>query len=217
MASISSSNRKELQLLVHLGSYPLTRGCSAFKVYHTIDCVFLNAGTQSQADFSKPASVDLKVFDREMTINFTSYVHIVHAVLPHLLESNGNTSLIFTGTPISLIPAFPLPAYSASKAALESFILSLREQLRDTNVRVMQISPGPVQTELHDQHSDSGSKFGMSLTEFVDEAWAGLVEGKADIYPGTVGGSSKEQFLELVQKRDEAVSRLSALVRHMFT
>ena len=89
--------------------------------------------------------------------------------------------------------------------------------MRNTNVRVQHISPGPVQTELHDAQvgKEAGRKFGMPLNEFVDETWAGLVEGQEDIYPGCVGGSTKEQFLELVRVRDEAAARMTGLLRQM--
>jgi short-subunit dehydrogenase len=166
----------------------------------------LNAGTQSRSDFSKPETVDLSAFHREMTINFTSFVSLVHAILPHLLPRSSPTNLIFTGTQISLVPTFPMPAYSASKAALDAFVVCLREQLRNSHVTVQHISPGPVRTEFHPE-------FGMHMEGFVEEAWAGLVSNTTDIFPGTVGGSTKEQFLELVKMRDEAVGRMSAVLR----
>ncbi|KAH7077181.1 hypothetical protein FB567DRAFT_608145 [Paraphoma chrysanthemicola] len=179
---------------------------SAFNAHPTIDCVFLNAGTQSQALFNHPESVDLATFNREVTINFTAQVALVHAVLPHLLNRTGRSGLIFTGTPVTIVPAFPAPAYCASKAALEAFLICLREQLRDTNVKVQHISPGPVQTEFHPQ-------FGMPLKDFSEETWTGLAAGDADIYPGCVGGSTKEQWLELVKVRDAAVARMTGLLR----
>jgi short-subunit dehydrogenase len=181
---------------------------SAFKTHPTIDSVFLNAGTQSYVDFAKPDTVDLAAFQRECTVNFNAQVALVHAVLPHLLKCSSATSLIFTGTQVSLIPTFPMPAYSASKAALESFIICLREQLRETNVRVQHVSPGPVQTEIH-------ANYGMLLEDFVNEAWVGLIKGSENIYPGCVGGTTKEQFLELVKIRDEATGRMSGLLREM--
>jgi short-subunit dehydrogenase len=166
----------------------------------------LNAGTQSRSDFSKPETVDLSAFHREMTINFTSFVSFVHAILPHLLPRSSPTNLIFTGSQISLVPAFTMPAYSASKAALDAFIVCLREQLRDSQVTVQHISPGPVRTEFHPE-------FGMHMEDFVSETWAGLVGKKTNIFPGTVGGSTKEQFLELVRVREEATGRMSGLLR----
>jgi short-subunit dehydrogenase len=177
----------------------------------------LNAGRQSHANFSKPETVDLVEYQREMTINYTSFVTLVHAILPHLLFSSTPGNLIFTGTQVSLVHAFPMPAYSASKAALDAFIMCLREQLRDTNVTVQHISPGPVRTELHDaaMGEAAGRAFGMPIDDFVSEAWAGLSEGKIDIFPGIVGGSTKDQFLEIVRVREEAFGRMSGLLRRM--
>ncbi|KAF1920028.1 hypothetical protein BDU57DRAFT_485883 [Ampelomyces quisqualis] len=181
----------------------------------TIDCVMLNAATQSRPNFRNPETVDLAAFYREITTNFTSQVSLVHAILPHLLSRSSPTNLIFTGSPISLVPAFNMPAYAASKAALDAFIMCLREQLRDTNVQIQHISPGPVRTELHDaaMGKTKSQAFGMPMEEFVKDAWAGLVDVKHEIFPGTVGGSTKEQFLEIVRVREEAVDRLSGLLR----
>lgn len=108
-----------------------------------------------------------------------------------------------------------MPGYSASKGALDAFVMCLREQLRDTNVTVQHISPGPVQTELHDAEmgKEAGSKFGMPMKEFVSEVSAGLDEGKLDIFPGTLGGSTKEQFLEIVRVREEAMGRMTGLMK----
>lgn len=53
----------------------------------------------------------------------------------------------------------------------------------------------------------------MPLNEFVNETCAGLEAKENDIFPGTVGGSTKEQFLEIVRLREEAFDRISGLVR----
>lgn len=186
----------------------ITHKPSAVKTHPTIDCVFLNAGTQHIFDFSNPESVDLSVFNRETTVNFSSFVALTHALLPHLLARKERSSLIYTGTQVSLVPVFALPAYSASKAALDAFVTCLREQLRETNVRVMDISPGPIQTEM------SGN-FGLPITEFVDQAYIGLAEGRADTFPGCIGGSTKEQFIEIVEKRGAAFARMTALMKSL--
>jgi short-subunit dehydrogenase len=200
-----------------IGAESQANNSRAFTSHPDIDCVFLNAGTQSQANFAQPDTVDLARFHRDVTVNFSAHVALVHAVLPYLLGRKEQTSLIFTGTPISLIPVFISPAYSSSKAALDGFLVCLREQLRSTNVKVAHISPGPVQTELHGTvvGNEAVAKFGMSINDFVEEAYKGLVDGKDDIFPGTVGGSTKEQFLELVKTRDEAVGRLNELMHKM--
>ena|ERR1700761_2417520 len=178
------------------------------KTFPSIDCVFLNAGTSQVYDFLRADSVDLEVFNREITVNFTSFVALIHALLPHFLGCNKRSGLIFTGSQISLVPAFNIPAYSASKAALDAFVMFLREQLRDSNVSVLHISPGPIQTEMNN--------FGMPLKDFVDEAYTGLAEGRVDVFTGVVGGSTKEQFMEIVDKRNGAFERLSKLLHSVY-
>lgn len=150
-----------------------------------------------------------------MTTNFTSFVALTHAFLPHLLSASKQTALIYTGTHISLVPASTMPAYSASKAALDSFIQCMREQLRDTNISVVHISPPLVQTELHDHEmgEEVGRKMGVPVTQFVDETWAEMVAGEKDIYVGSIGASTKEQFMEIADKRAEAIERLNKLLR----
>lgn len=182
-----------------------------------IDCIWLNAGVQGHDNFAQPESVDLARFNHEVTVNFSAHVAFVHALLPHLLKRKEQVGLIFTGTQVNVVPVYFMPAYSASKAALDAFIMCLREQLKDTNVKVVNIIAGPIQTELHDANmgEEEGSKFGMPVKDFVEETYDGFVQGKDDLYPGTVGGSSKEQFLELVGKRDEAFVRMSDIIRYI--
>jgi short-subunit dehydrogenase involved in D-alanine esterification of teichoic acids len=188
------------------------------KDHPTIDAVFLNAGIQGHYQFTDPSSVDLAKFDREVTTNFTSYVALTHAFLPHLLAHSSPSALIYTGTGVSLVPAFPMPAYSASKAALDAFIVCMREQLRVTKIDVYHISPGPVQTEIHNAEmgESRGKGFGMPLPQFVEEAWSGLSNGDEDIFVGLVGGSTKEQFMEITEKRNGAIGRMSEMIRKFF-
>lgn len=113
-----------------------------------IDCIFLNAGVQRRHDFSKPESVNLAEFHTETTINYTSFVALTQAFLPYLLKKQpAKTSIIFTGSNLAIVPASAMPGYSASKAALNAFTLCLRDQLRNTNVRIIELSPPPVQSK----------------------------------------------------------------------
>lgn len=82
------------------------------------------------------------------------------------------------------------PNYCASKAALHHFILVLREQLKGGpgNVKVIEIFPPAVQTELHDaKHQPDikhGGAIGMPLKDFTEETWSGLDAGKDQIAVG---------------------------------
>jgi short-subunit dehydrogenase len=150
-----------------------------------------------------------------MTTNFTSFVSLTHAFLPHLLSISSHTGLIYTGSQISLVPAFPFPAYSASKAALDAFVMCIRDQLASTNIRVTNISAPPVQTEIHDfeMGAEAGRKMGMPVEQFTEETYGELVNGIENIVIRNVGGSTKEQFLEIAERRQEAVERLTILIK----
>ncbi|KAL7658333.1 hypothetical protein ACMYSQ_004464 [Aspergillus niger] len=179
--------------------------------YPTIDSVFLNAGIMLPTDMTDPEKFDLPSFYKQMHINFTSYVALTHAFLPYLTKKGGDTSLIYTTSNLSIVPATWMPAYSASKAALNAFILCLRDQLRKSSVKIIEVSPPAVQSELHDYMGEEGRKVGMPLKEFTDEAFQGLLDGKDQIVVGSLGPA--EVFLDIVNKRRAATTQLAKMMR----
>lgn len=146
-----------------------------------IDAVLLNSGMQRGFDFSKPDSVNLDEFDLEWKTNYTSYVHLTTAFLPFLQKQQGKeVALIYTSSNLALVPMPHVPGYCATKAALHHFILTLREQLKSgyPHIRVIEIFPPAVQTELHEwMDSEQQKRMGMPLDDFVEQTWKELQEG----------------------------------------
>ena len=64
--------------------------------------------------------------------------------------------------------------YCATKAALHSFTLSLRHQLAGTSIKVVEIAPPAVQTDLGGKGLHD---FGVPLDEFADHAMKQIGEG----------------------------------------
>ncbi|KAI8935414.1 hypothetical protein NX059_007994 [Plenodomus lindquistii] len=155
-----------------------------------LDSIFLNSGVQRGFDFSKPETIDLDAVEMEFKTNYTSYVHLTTAFIPFLQQQANETSLIYTTSGLALLPLPRCPNYCASKAALHHLILAVREQLRNGpgNIKVIEIYPPAVQTELHDaKHQpdiENGSEIGMPLAEFIDETWSKLVKGDEQIPVG---------------------------------
>ncbi|QSZ32973.1 hypothetical protein DSL72_002557 [Monilinia vaccinii-corymbosi] len=201
------------------------------KSHPTLDCAFLNSGIQRPLDFTQPESIDLDLISTELTTNYLSHVHLSKALLPHLqrrARGGENAALIFTTSGLALVPIVRCGNYCASKAALHQLILVLREQLRHQGggagteeekarhgkgVKVIEIYPPAVQTELHDEKHQpdikDGRNFGMPLDEFTEEAWRGLERGDEDIPVGTVWTgfgyerveiSRKKLFKEMIEK-----------------
>ena len=190
-------------------SSPTDNYGSITKKHPTLDSVILNAGIQRRVEFADPESIDLSVINLELTTNYLSYVHFTVALLPHLKSQSqsGPTSLIYTSSALALIPVPRCANYCASKAALHQLLLALRVQLKASpsysNIKVIEILPPAVQTELHDQKHQpdiqDGRKIGMPLEEFTEQAWMGLLEGKEQI-PVGLAEVAYERFEE---KRQE--------------
>ena len=109
-----------------------------------------------------------------------------------------------------------MPAYSASKAALNSFTLCLREQLTyaSSNVKILEVSPPVVQTELHDYMGlEKGRALGMPLNQFCDEAYNGLASGKDQVVIGSIG--PPDTFIDIVDKRRGAFEFLAKMMRSL--
>lgn len=119
-----------------------------------------------------------------------------------------------TGSNLAIVPAWNMPAYSASKAALNCFTLCLREQLTNakSSVKVFEVSPPPVQTELHDyMGEEKGRALGMPLAEFCDKTYEGLAAGKDQIIIGSIG--PQEKFMDIVDKRRGIFEFLANMMR----
>jgi len=105
-----------------------------------------NAGIQKMIDFQKRGPA-LKSKESEITTNFEAPVHLCALFIPHLMKQK-EAAIINISSGLGFIPFAAVPVYSATKAAIHSFSLSLRHQLKDTPVKVFEVIPPIVDTEL---------------------------------------------------------------------
>lgn len=134
-----------------------------------LDLIFLNSGVQYGVDFTKPEDIKLDKIQEEFTLNYLSPVAYTKQFLPFLLsraKEGKPAGILYTTSGLALTPSPKVPNYCATKAAMHHLILTLREQLKSSNVQVLEVLPPAVQTELH---GDSGKDFGMPLNEFTNE------------------------------------------------
>lgn len=74
------------------------------------------------------------------------------------------------------------PIYSATKAAMHSFTVSLRHQLSETSIEVIEVAPPAVNTDLGGAGLHTA---GEPLNEFADGIFQGLKDGKVEIGYGS--------------------------------
>lgn len=92
----------------------------------------------------------------------------LHAALFPLIEKQSSPAIMTVSSGLAFVPSFFVPTYCATKAAIHSYTQSLRYQLKDCNVQVIELIPPYVQTELMgpEQARDPNA---MRLEEFILE------------------------------------------------
>jgi len=105
-----------------------------------------NAGVAFLSDFLHDDEVLAKA-QREVETNLLGTLRVTKAALP-LLLSKGAAAIVTISSAVALVPVPSTAIYSATKAALHSLSVSLRYQLRGTSVKVFEVMPPTVDTEV---------------------------------------------------------------------
>jgi len=114
--------------------------------FKDINVLVNNAGIQRMIDFKK-GTYDLVNGEDEIEINLKAYIYLSAYFIPLFLKQK-EAAIINISSGLAFIPLAAVPVYSAIKAAIHSFSLSLRHQLKDSSIRVFEIIPPIVDTEL---------------------------------------------------------------------
>lgn len=97
--------------------------------------------------------------------NLLGPIRLAAALMPHLLKQPRAT-IINVSSGLAFLPMAVTPSYCATKAAIHSYTMSLRHQLRHTSVEVLELIPPYVQTDLMDGADNPRA---MPLSQFIAE------------------------------------------------
>ncbi len=111
-----------------------------------IDVLINNAGVGSDHDFRESAP-DLADNDRCIFLNLNAPVHLI-ANMMDALKARPEAMIVNTTSGLAIAPRAGGPIYCATKAALRSYTLALREQLKGTRVHVLEVLPPVVETKM---------------------------------------------------------------------
>jgi uncharacterized oxidoreductase len=111
-----------------------------------INILINNAGVGSDHDF-REAAPDLADNDRSIFLNFNAPVHLITHLMDRL-KSRPEAMIVNTTSGLAIAPRAGGPIYCATKAALRSYTLALREQLKGTNIHVLEVLPPVVETKM---------------------------------------------------------------------
>ena len=117
---------------------------------------------------------------QEIDINVAGPVRLVHAFLPDLLQRRSVIVNVSSG--LAWVPYAPAPVYSGAKAFVHAWTVALREQLKGTSVRVVELLPPVTDTPLAAGLNPSFAR--MPPDELVVAFLKGLKRGREEIAPG---------------------------------
>lgn len=112
----------------------------------TIDILINNAGLGSDHDF-RVGAPDLGDNDRCIFANLNAPIHLIAGLMP-LLKALPEAMIVNVTSGLAIAPRSGGPIYCATKAGLRSYTLALREQMKGSNVHVLEVLPPVVETKL---------------------------------------------------------------------
>lgn len=116
--------------------------------FPNINLLVNNAGIQKEIDFLAGAPT-LGDEESEIEINLTASIHLCALFIPYFLQQKTECAIVNVTSGLAFIPLKIVPVYCATKAALHTLSISLRSQLAGTNIRVFEMAPPIVKTDLH--------------------------------------------------------------------
>lgn len=156
----------------------------AISNFKNINMLVNNAGIQRMIDFKK-GTAELFSGEDEIEINLKAYVHLSAYFIPEFMKQK-ESAIINISSGLGFIPLTIVPIYSATKAAIHSFTISLRHQLKNTPIKVFEIIPPTVDTQLDKGARDKRGQQdrGISPDEVAKAAMSGIEKDEYEIAVG---------------------------------
>ena len=167
------------------------------------------AGIMRIEDWHAPETF-LASAESVVTTNVLGPIRLIAAFIEHL-RSRPDATIVTVSSGLAFAPLAVTPSYNASKAAIHMLSESIRLQLADTSVKIVELVPPSVRTALLPGQEDS--EFAMPLEEFVAEV-VELFESRPDATEIQV---ERVEFLRYGEARgdyDQVVATLNAADPH---
>ncbi len=143
--------------------------------FPNLNVLINNAGIQNRLA-PLTAAQDWRRHRSEIATNIEAPLHLSMLFIPHLMKQR-NPGIINVSSGLAFAPISFMPTYCMTKAALHSFTLSLRHQLKSTPIEVTELIPPAVNTDLGGKglHND-----GANLDQFADHCMKKLGAGELE-------------------------------------
>ena len=149
--------------------------------YPKLDVLMNNAGVMLHKNLKAPAA-DLDGLMTEVNINVGGVIRMTSAFIDILTANKG--TVINVSSALAFVPLPSAPIYCATKSAVHSYTQSLRFQLEETGVEVIELMPPAVKTALTADLPEGDGVTLITTDELIKQSFAALKAGKVEIRPG---------------------------------
>jgi len=154
---------------------------SLIKSHPSINILVNNAGTMHIHDVVKD-SLSFEHQQQEIMTNFYGVVALCNKFLPHL-QKQDNSAILNVTSGLAYMPFMASPVYAATKAAVHSYSMSIRQALKNTSVKVIEALPPMVDTQMSKGLEMKGMKK-ISPEKLAQIIVNQVKKGKTEIRPG---------------------------------
>jgi len=174
--------------------------------FSNLNILVNNAGIQRDVDFTKGID-DFLSGENEITINLEAPIVLSGMFIPQLTGKE-ETAIVNISSGLGFVPSAQMPVYSATKAALHAFSMALRHQLAKIGIKVFEVIPPAVDTELNPEGRAKRGNFRPDLKpkEFVESVMKDFEKDIFEISYGMSDGWIKGSRAEL----DESFRRMNS-------
>jgi len=151
-------------------------------------------------------SRDVTDAEATVTTNLLGPIRLTDALIDHLV-AQADAAIVNVTSGLAFVPLVSTPTYNATKAAIHSYTISLREALKG-RVEVIELAPPAVQTDLTPGQATRAAY--LPLAAFVDEVMALFAQEPTprEILVERVGF---QRFAEAEGRFDETLAQLNAM------
>lgn len=161
------------------------------------------AGIMRLEDWTTPSGV-LETAEATVTTNVLGPIRLITAFLDQLM-AQPDATIMTVSSGLAFAPLRVTPTYNATKAAIHMLTETLRLQLADTSVQMVELAPPSVQTDIIPGHDDDPSA--MPLDEYIDEVMD-LLQAQPDAHEILV---ERVKFLRYGEMRGDQEQVIAAL------
>ena len=160
--------------------------------FRPLNVLINNAGIQRRVNFLKGRK-DLREADNEVATNLMAPIHLSAQLISHLRRKK-EAAIVNISSGLAFTPLALVPVYCATKAAIHSWSLSLRHQLRNTSVRVFEVVPPMVATDLAgERNRPEVGEYVMSAEAVADSVLKALDQNQYEVALGAAANLFAER------------------------